>query len=363
VNAHFLALADFLLFQFVYTLSMSLTYAKTLPTSFNSEKARRALHLACDTLQIEADAILTMKDRLTSGDDSSFANAVALLLQCSGRVVVSGIGKSGHIARKIASTLASTGTPALFVHAAEALHGDLGMITNNDAVIAISNSGEAAEFLAIIPIIRRMDAKLVAITGNPSSRLALLADIHLNAGVNKEACPLNLAPTASTTATLALGDALAVALLDARGFREEDFARSHPGGALGRRLLTHVRDVMRSGDAIPAVTPNVLLSTALLEITNKGMAMTAVVDDDRHVIGIFTDGDLRRLIENEHDLIKVPIADVMHANPRTIGPDQLAVDAVELMEQYRINQLLVADTEGKLVGALHIHDLTRAKVI
>jgi arabinose-5-phosphate isomerase len=358
-----LALADFLLFQFVYTLRMSVTDAKTLPTPFDSEKARRALSLACDTLQIEADAILAMKERLASGDDANFANAVALLLQCGGRVVVSGIGKSGHIARKIASTLASTGTPALFVHAAEALHGDLGMITRNDVVIAISNSGEAAEFLAIIPIIRRMDAKLVAITGNPSSRLALLADIHLNAGVDKEACPLNLAPTASTTATLALGDALAVALLDARGFREEDFARSHPGGALGRRLLTHVRDVMRSGDAVPAVTPGVLLSAALLEITNKGMAMTAVVDDDRHVLGIFTDGDLRRLIENEQDFIKVPIADVMHANPRTIGPDQLAVDAVELMEQFRINQLLVADTEGKLVGALHIHDLTRAKVI
>lgn len=358
-----MVLADFLLFQFVYTLRMSVTDAKTLPTPFDSEKARRALNLACDTLQIEADAILTMKDRLTSDGDSSFVNAVALLLQCSGRVVVSGIGKSGHIARKIASTLASTGTPALFVHAAEALHGDLGMITNNDVVIAISNSGEAAEFLAIIPIIRRMDAKLVAITGNPSSRLALLADIHLNAGVNKEACPLNLAPTASTTATLALGDALAVAVLDARGFREEDFARSHPGGALGRRLLTHVRDVMRSGDAVPAVAPGVLLPNALLEITKKGMAMTAVVDDDRHIIGIFTDGDLRRLIENEHDLVKVPIADVMHANPRTVGPDQLAVDAVELMEKFRINQLLVADAEGKLVGALHIHDLTRAKVI
>jgi arabinose-5-phosphate isomerase len=342
---------------------MSVTDAKNLPKAFDAAKARRALELACDTLQIEADALLAMKNRLSAATDDSFPDAVSLLLQCSSRVVVSGIGKSGHVARKIAATLASTGTPALFVHAAEALHGDLGMITENDAVVAISNSGEAAEFLAIIPIIRRMGAKLIAITGNPSSRLAKLADIHLDASVDKEACPLNLAPTASTTAALALGDALAVALLDARGFREEDFARSHPGGALGRRLLTHVRDVMRSGDAVPAVTADVSLPTALLEITKKGMAMTAVVDDSSRVIGIFTDGDLRRLIENEHDLIKVPMADVMHANPRTVGPDQLAVDAVEVMEQFRINQLLVADADGKLVGALHIHDLTRAKVI
>lgn len=337
--------------------------AHPLPNAFDAPKAQRALELARDTLQIEADAILAMRSRLSSPTEDSFPNAVSLLLQCTGRVVVSGIGKSGHIARKIAATLASTGTPALFVHAAEALHGDLGMITENDAVIAISNSGEAAEFIAIIPIIRRMGAKLIAITGNPSSRLATLADIHLDAGVDKEACPLNLAPTASTTATLALGDALAVALLDARGFREEDFARSHPGGALGRRLLTHVRDVMRSGDAVPAVTADVSLPTALLEITRKGMAMTAVVDENRRVIGIFTDGDLRRLIENEHDLGKVAMIEVMHHNPRTVGPDQLAVDAVELMEQFRINQLLVADADGKLVGALHIHDLTRAKVI
>ena len=342
---------------------MSVTDAKTLPKAFGAKDAQRALELARDTLQIEADAILALKSRLAEGSDTSFAQAVGILLQCSGRVVVSGIGKSGHIARKIAATLASTGTPALFVHAAEALHGDLGMITQHDAVIAISYSGEAAEFISIIPIIKRMGAKLIAITGNEASRLAQLADIHLNARVDKEACPLNLAPTASTTATLALGDALAVALLDARGFREEDFARSHPGGALGRRLLTHVRDVMRSGDAVPAVTANVSLPSALLEITRKGMAMTAVVDDAQRVIGIFTDGDLRRLIENVQDFNKLSMADVMHANPRTIGPDQLAVEAVEMMEQFRINQLLVADAAGKLVGALHIHDLTRAKVI
>lgn len=318
--------------------------------------------MARQTLQIEADAILALRDRIAA-DDSSFVHAVELLLGCRGRVVVSGMGKSGHIARKISATLASTGTPSLFVHPAEAAHGDLGMVTENDAFIAISNSGETAELLAIVPIIKRMGAKLVAMTGNDVSSLALLSNVHLNAGVAKEACPLNLAPTASTTATLALGDALAVALLDARGFREEDFARSHPGGALGRRLLTHVRDVMRSGDAIPAVSPDVSLSAALLEISRKGMAMTAVVNADGRPVGVFTDGDLRRLIESVQDFSKIAIADVMHANPRAIGPDQLAVEAVEMMEQHRINQLLVTDADGSLVGALHIHDLTRAKVI
>ena len=342
---------------------MSVTDAKTTPKAFDAKTAQRAVELACNTLQIEADAILALKNRLSDSADDSFVQAVALLMHGTGRVVVSGIGKSGHIARKIAATLASTGTPALFVHAAEALHGDLGMITEHDVVIAISNSGEAAEFIAIIPIIKRMGAKLIAITGNESSRLAKLSDIHLNARVDKEACPLNLAPTASTTVTLALGDALAVALLDAHGFREEDFARSHPGGALGRRLLTHVRDVMRSGEAIPSVAANTPLPTALLEITKKGMAMTAIVDDANRVLGIFTDGDLRRLVETAQDFGKLKMTDIMHANPQTIGPDQLAVEAVELMEQFRINQLLVADAEGKLVGALHIHDLTRAKVI
>lgn len=334
-----------------------------MPKAFDAESAQRALKLARETLQIEADAIIALKNRLSDNPDDSFAQAVALLLNCGGRVVVSGIGKSGHIARKIAATLASTGTPALFVHPAEAAHGDLGMVTENDVFVAISNSGETTELMAIVPIIKRMGAKLIAMTGNDASNLAQLANIHLNVGVAKEACPLNLAPTASTTATLALGDALAVALLDARGFREEDFARSHPGGALGRRLLTHVYDVMRTGEAIPAVRANVLLSAALLEITKKGLAMTAVVDDAFHPIGVFTDGDLRRLIETVQDFSKIAIADVMRANPRMIGPDQLAVEAVELMEQFRINQLLVADESGKLVGALHIHDLTRAKVI
>ncbi len=342
---------------------MSVPHEKTAPTPFDAEIAQRALTLARDTLQIEADAVLTLKKRMTAEMAQPFADAISLLLNCSGRVVVSGIGKSGHIARKIAATLASTGTPALFVHAAEALHGDLGMITEHDVLIAISYSGEAAEFLAIIPIIKRMNARLIAMTGNDTSTLARLADIHLNVRVDKEACPLNLAPTASTTATLALGDALAVALLDTRGFREEDFARSHPGGALGRRLLTHVRDVMRSGDAVPAVTAKVTLSAALLEITRKGIAMTAIIDAQHRPIGVFTDGDLRRLLEHVQDFSKLTIAEVMHANPRTIGPDQLAVDAVQVMEQFRINQLLVADDDGKLIGALHIHDLTRAKVI
>lgn len=341
---------------------MSVTHEKTLSKSFDTAQSARATEMARETLQIEADAILALKDRITS-DDGSFAQAVGLLLGCSGRVVVSGMGKSGHIARKISATLASTGTPSLFVHPAEAAHGDLGMVTENDAFIAISNSGETAELLAIVPIIKRMGAKLVAMTGNDASSLALLSNVHLNTAVAKEACPLNLAPTASTTATLALGDALAVALLDARGFREEDFARSHPGGALGRRLLTHVRDVMRSGEAVPRVTPEVSLNAALLEISHKGMAMTAVVDPQGRPIGVFTDGDLRRLIEQVQDFSKVVIADVMHPGPRSIGPDQLAVEAVEMMEQHRINQLLVTDSEGILVGALHIHDLTRAKVI
>ena len=329
--------------------------------AFDENIVERAMLLARDTLQIEADAIRAAHLRLAT--DDSVGRAVAMLMQCSGRVVVSGIGKSGHIARKIAATLASTGTPAMFVHPAEAAHGDLGMVTAQDAFIAISNSGETAELMSILPIVKRMGAPLIAMTGKPGSSLALLADVHLDVSVEKEACPLNLAPTASTTVTLAMGDALAVALLDARGFREEDFARSHPGGALGRRLLTHVRDVMRSGDAVPAVAPDVSLSSALLEITNKGMGMTAVVDADGRPLGVFTDGDLRRLIERVQDFSKVVIRDVMHANPRRVQPEQLAVDAVAIMEEFRINQMLVVDADGKLVGALHIHDLTRAKVI
>lgn len=321
------------------------------------------MQLATETLQIEAEAILSLKQRLSGDDAQAFTAAMAFVLGCRGRVVVSGIGKSGHIARKMAATFASTGTPSFFVHPAEAAHGDLGMVTPEDVLIAISYSGEAGELIAILPIVKRLGVKLIAMTGNPQSTLAKLADIHLSVHVEKEACPLNLAPTASTTVTLALGDALAVAVLDARGFKEEDFARSHPGGALGRKLLTHVKDIMRSGNAIPHVTSDTKLTTALLEITQKGMAMTAVVDADQKILGVFTDGDLRRLMEKQLNFSELSIGEVMGKQPRTVRPEQLAVEAVEIMETHRINQLLVADEHGKLVGALHIHDLTRAKVI
>jgi len=329
--------------------------------AFDAKTAAHALRLASETLQNEAEAIAALNARLAQ--DDSVVQAIALLLNCKGRVVVSGIGKSGHIGRKIAATLASTGTPALFVHPAEAAHGDLGMVTADDAFIAISYSGESSELMTILPVVKRMGSQVIAITGKPGSSLATIADVHLNVAVDKEACPMNLAPTTSTTVTLALGDAIAVALLDLRGFKEEDFARSHPGGALGRRLLTHVRDVMRSGDAVPKVTADVKLTDALLEITQKGMGMTAIVDAEDRPIGVFTDGDLRRMIEKVQDFTKVVIRDVMHANPRSIGPEKLAVDAVAVMEEFRINQMLVTDADGKLVGALHIHDLTRAKVI
>ncbi len=310
-------------------------------------------------LSIEASAIEALATRL----DHRFADAVRLLLACRGRVVVSGIGKSGHIARKAAATFASTGTPAFFVHAAEASHGDLGMVTEADCFVAFSNSGETDELLAIVPILKRRGARLITVTGNPASTLAQLADVALDAHVDQEACSLNLAPTASTTAALALGDALAVALLDARGFGEDDFARSHPGGTLGRRLLTHVRDIMRKGEAVPVVVSGATLSSALLEISRKGMAMTAVVDPDGRLAGIFTDGDLRRLIERTENFADLTIAEVMHRTPHTIGPDRLAAEAADLMETHRINQLLVVDGSRRVVGALHIHDLTHAKVI
>jgi arabinose-5-phosphate isomerase len=350
-----------LLSQFVYTSIMSVTHEKIMLKSFDENQARRLLELGRETLAIEADAIRTLHARL--GDDDSFVRAAERMISCQGRVIVSGMGKSGHIGRKIAATLASTGTPAFFVHPGEAAHGDLGMVTAQDVFIAISYSGESTELLDILPVVKRMGTPVIAMTGKPQSSLAQLSDVHLNVAVDKEACTLNLAPTTSTTVTLAMGDALAVALLDARGFREEDFAMSHPGGALGRRLLTHVRDVMRSGEAIPAVAPEVPLAKALLEITHKGMGMTAVIDEERRPIGVFTDGDLRRVIERIHDFSNITISDVMHANPRTVHPEQLAVDAVAVMEEFRINQMLVVDHEGRLVGALHIHDLTRAKVI
>ena len=323
----------------------------------------RMLKLADETLAIESRALESLRKRFIEEDADHFIQSVSLLLNCKGRVVVSGMGKSGHIGRKIAATLASTGTPAMFVHPAEAAHGDLGMITHDDVFIALSYSGEASELMSIAPIIKRMGTRLIAMTGRPDSSLAQLADVHLNVHVEKEACPLNLAPTASTTTTLALGDALAVAVLDAKGFREDDFARSHPGGALGRKLLTLVSDVMRAGENVPVVTADTLLYDALFEITKKGIAMTAIVDDDGRAIGVFTDGDLRRLIEKQQHFSNLVIKDVMSKNPRTIGSDKLAAEAVSIMEKFRINQLLVTDNDGKLIGALHIHDLTEAKVI
>lgn len=319
----------------------------------------RAIALARRVLRIEAAAVSALAERV----GTEFEQAVSLIMQRRGRVIVTGIGKSGHIARKLAATLASTGTPAYFVHAAEAAHGDLGMITPEDVVIAMSNSGSSEEVLTIVPLVKRQGARLISMTGNPDSPLAREADVHLNAAVSEEACPLNLAPTASTTAALALGDALAVALLDARGFGAEDFARSHPGGALGRRLLTHVADVMRPRAAVPAIPPDAPLTQALLAMTTGGMGMTAIIDDAGRPLGIFTDGDLRRALEKGCDVRNAKLAAVMTANPRSIGPDALAVDAVELMESRRISQLLVVDPSGALIGALTTHDLMLAKVI
>jgi arabinose-5-phosphate isomerase len=317
------------------------------------------LALARQVLDIEADALRTLSSRL----DAGFADAVQLILACRGRVVVSGMGKSGHVGGKIAATLASTGTPAFFMHPGEASHGDLGMIAPNDVVLALSNSGESNEIVSIVPLIKRRGAKLIAMTGNPNSTMAREADVHLNAAVDKEACPLNLAPTASTTAALALGDALAVALLDARGFSADDFARTHPGGSLGRRLLIHVRDVMHSGDALPKVDHDASLKAALFEMTQKGLGMTAVVDRSGKVAGLFTDGDLRRALEHTIDLQQAKIADLMTKNPRTIRADELAVAAVEKMDTLKINGLLVVDVDNTLVGALNMHDLLKAGVV
>jgi arabinose-5-phosphate isomerase len=326
------------------------------PHDFSPE---RALALGRQTLSIEAAAVDALVDRI-NGD---FAAAVELILGCRGRLIVSGIGKSGHVARKIASTMASTGTPAYFVHPAEASHGDLGMITRDDVLLALSNSGESEELLRIVPLIKRQGARLIAMTGVVTSSLAREADVHLDAGVAQEACPHNLAPTASTTAALALGDALAVALLDARGFGPDDFARSHPGGSLGRRLLTHVADVMRSGDAVPTIGPQAGVTDAILAMSRGGLGLVVVIDDDRRTLGIFTDGDLRRAFEKRIDLQAVSIASVMHARPHAIAAERLAVEAVEMMERYRINALLVADPEGRLLGALNMHDLFTARVI
>jgi len=311
------------------------------------------------TFDIEAEAVLGLKNRV----GPSFVDAVRKILEVRGRVVVMGMGKSGHVGRKIAATLASTGTPAMFVHPAEASHGDLGMIKSVDLVLAISNSGEVDELTVILPVVKRQGVPLIGMTGRPDSTLARHADIVIDTGVSKEACPLNLAPTASTTAQMAMGDALAVALLDARGFGSEDFARSHPGGALGRKLLTHVADVMRSGDQVPRVAPSASLSELMREMSSKGLGATAVVDAEGRAIGIFTDGDLRRQVETGGDLRGLTAADVMHPGPRTLRADALAVEAAELMEEHRITSVLIVDPAGHLIGALSINDLMRAKVI
>ena len=331
------------------------------PTLLQTELAHApsTLELARKVLKIEAQEIEALAKRL----DTCFDQAVQLILHCKGRVVVSGMGKSGHIGRKIAATLASTGTPAFFMHPAEASHGDLGMITEGDVVIALSNSGESDEILNILPTIKRLGAKVISITGKTTSTLAKESHVHLSAEVSQEACPLGLSPTASTTAALALGDALAVCVLHCRDFSAEDFARSHPGGNIGRRLLTRVKDIMRTGDAVPSVAENTSLNDALLEMTKKGMGLTAILDKASRPIGIFTDGDLRRTFAKNVNANTAKIVDVMHTNPNTIQANQLAVEALELMETKKINGLLVTDDAGKLVGAFNMHDLLKAKVV
>ena len=317
------------------------------------------LDLARETLDIEARAV----QRVSSRIGEEFAAACRLCMATPGRVVVTGMGKSGHIASKIAATLASTGTPAFYMHPGEASHGDLGMITAQDTLLAISYSGETDEVVTILPLVKRMGARLITMTGNPKSTLAKAADVHLDVGVTEEACPLNLAPTASTTATLAMGDALAVALLKSRGFTAEDFALSHPSGSLGKRLLLRVSDVMRSGNEVPAVEASVNLRDGLMEMTEKGLGMTAIVDADRRVLGIFTDGDLRRNLDEGVDIHKTPMRDVMHADCKTASADILAAEAIHVLEENRITSLLVVDEDGRLVGALNIHDLFRAGIM
>ena len=321
--------------------------------------ARPFRELGLAVLEIEARAVAALAERI----DGAFERACELMMACEARIVVLGMGKSGHIGSKIAATLASTGSPAFFVHPGEASHGDLGMITAKDVVLAFSNSGETEEILTILPLIKRLGVPLVALTGNPGSTLARIADAHINVSVAQEACPLDLAPTASTTAALAMGDALAIALLEARGFTREDFARSHPGGRLGRRLLLHVKDVMRSGAALPMVAPEVKLSEALLEISRKGMGMTAVVDERRQVLGIFTDGDLRRAMDHELDVHSTRIGEVMTRKCKTVQAGILAAEATQIMDSAKINGLLVVDEAGTLIGALSMHDLLRAGVV
>ena len=318
-----------------------------------------ALESARRTFDIEAAALSTLRARL----DGSFVAACRICLACRGRVIVTGMGKSGHVAHKIAATLASTGTPAFFLHPGEAGHGDIGMITRGDALLALSNSGETPEVLALLPPIKRLAIPLIALTGSAASTLGRAADVHLDVGVPQEACPHNLAPTASTTAALVMGDALAVALLEARGFSADDFARSHPGGSLGRRLLLHVEDIMRRGDSLPRVGADTRLAEGLLEMSRKGLGMTAVLDAEQHVIGIFTDGDLRRALDRRVDVHSAIMRDVMTPGGRSIGARELAAAAAQLMELHRVTALLVTDSERHLIGALNVHDLLRAGVV
>ena len=322
-------------------------------------ETRDLVALAADVLDIEARAVAELKGRL----GQPFRDACRLCLETEGRVVVTGMGKSGHIGGKIAATLASTGTPAFFMHPAEASHGDLGMITSNDVMLAVSYSGETSEVVTILPLVKRMGAGLISMTGKPGSTLATAADVHLDVSVSEEACPLNLAPTASTTATLAMGDALAVALLESRGFTAEDFALSHPGGSLGKKLLMRVADIMHSGDAIPSVAADVSVSKGLMEMSQKGLGITAIVDSEDRILGVFTDGDLRRALDSEIDGHRTTMDQVMHAGSITIGPDDMAAEAVHVLEDRKITALLVADDDGRLVGALNIHDLFRAGVM
>lgn len=336
----------------LYSVVMSKVAAIDMPKQETLARAQAILRL-------EADEIHALAARI----DNTFIDAVTLILQCHGRVVVTGMGKSGHIGGKIAATLASTGTPAFFMHPAEASHGDLGMITAEDVVIALSNSGESDEVINILPAIRRIGAKVISITGTQDSTLARESAVHLSAAVSQEACPLGLAPTASTTAALALGDALALCVLDLRAFTAEDFARAHPGGSLGRRLLVRVKDVMRTAHAIPQVPATASIQAAIAEITEKGMGFTAVVNHQQHPIGIFTDGDLRRLFLQGHTNIQAAISSVMHPQPRVLSQQQLAVDAISMMEQFKINGFLVVDADQRLVGAFNMHDLLKAKVV
>lgn len=334
--------------------------AHVAPAKQHAINADAIVQSARTVIATEAAAIRALEPRV----GPEFVEACRLIMGCAGRVVVTGMGKSGHVARKIAATLASTGTPAFFVHPGEASHGDLGMILPQDVVLALSNSGETDEVLFILPVIKRQGIPLIAITGNANSSLADQASVHLDASIAAEACPLGLAPTASTTAALVMGDALAIALLEARGFTSEDFARSHPAGSLGRRLLLHICDVMHTGEGIPAVAPNASLTQALMEMTRKHLGMTAVVDADRHLLGVFTDGDLRRALDDDDlDLRGATVAELMTRGPKTIGADKLAIEAAQLMEKHQIHALLVVNDQQQVVGALNIHDLLRARVV